>query len=78
MKKVGLLILVLTIYTKSYSQQEAQYSMYMFYLNDYLTLGYAYDYTLTKLRNYNSGSHEIMPGFDLNKKQKTFKMFRFF
>lgn len=50
----------------------------VFYLNDYLTLGYAYDYTLTKLRNYNSGSHEIMLGFDLNKKQKTFKTSRYF
>lgn len=50
----------------------------VFYLNDYLTLGYAYDYTLTKLRKYNSGSHEIMLGFDLNKKQKSFKTSRYF
>lgn len=50
----------------------------VFYLNDYLTLGYAYDYTLTKLRKYNSGSHEIMLGFDLNKKQKSFKTPRYF
>lgn len=50
----------------------------VFYLNDYLTLGYAYDYTLTKLRKYNSGSHEIMLGFDLNRKQKSFKTSRYF
>lgn len=50
----------------------------VFYLNDYLTLGYAYDYTLSKLRNYNAGSHEIMLGFDLNRKQKSFKTSRYF
>ena len=49
-----------------------------FYLNDYLTLGYAYDYTLSSLRKYNSGSHEIMLGFDLNRKQKSFKTPRYF
>ncbi len=50
----------------------------VFYLNDYLTLGYAYDYTLSNLRKYNSGSHEIMLGFDLNRKQKSFKTPRYF
>lgn len=29
-------------------------------INKNLKIGYAYDYTLTNLRNYNSGSHEIM------------------
>lgn len=30
-----------------------------------LRIGYAYDYTLTQLRQVNTGSHEIMLGFDL-------------
>jgi type IX secretion system PorP/SprF family membrane protein len=29
-------------------------------INKNLKIGYAYDYTLTNLRNYNSGSHEII------------------
>lgn len=29
-----------------------------------LMIGYGYDYTLTKLANYNRGSHEIMLGYD--------------
>jgi len=29
-----------------------------------LRLGYSYDYTLTELADYNSGSHEVMIGFD--------------
>jgi len=49
-----------------------------FYVNDYITIGYAYDYTLTNLRKYNSGSHEIMIGFDMNRKQKSFKTPRYF
>jgi len=48
------------------------------YLNDYLTLGYAYDFTLTPLQRYNSGSHEIMLGFDLNRKNRSFKTPRYF
>ncbi|WP_316794365.1 type IX secretion system membrane protein PorP/SprF [Pedobacter frigoris] len=33
-----------------------------------LRIGYSYDYTLNKLQNYNSGSHEISAGFYLNRK----------
>lgn len=29
-----------------------------------LMIGYAYDYTLTKLANYNRGSHEVIIGYD--------------
>jgi type IX secretion system PorP/SprF family membrane protein len=32
-----------------------------------LRLGYAYDYTLTDISNYSSGSHEVMLGFDFGK-----------
>jgi len=50
----------------------------VFYLNDYLTLGYAYDFTLTPLQRYNNGSHEVMLGFDLNRKNRSFKTPRYF
>lgn len=36
-----------------------------------LRIGYAYDYTLSNLGKFNTGSHEIMLLFDLNKKGKT-------
>jgi len=32
-----------------------------------LRLGYAYDYTLSEIRNYSNGSHEIMLGFDFGR-----------
>ncbi|OFX25765.1 MAG: hypothetical protein A2033_15050 [Bacteroidetes bacterium GWA2_31_9] len=33
-------------------------------LNDQLRVGYAYDYTISKLTKYNYGSHEIMLSYD--------------
>jgi type IX secretion system PorP/SprF family membrane protein len=35
-------------------------------INQQLRVGYSYDYTLSKLGNYNSGSHELMIGYDFN------------
>jgi type IX secretion system PorP/SprF family membrane protein len=32
-----------------------------------LRIGYAYDYTLTAIRNYSNGSHEVMLGFDFGR-----------
>lgn len=45
---------------------------------DALRVGYAYDYTLTPLGNYNSGSHELMLLFDLNFSKKHIKSPRYF
>jgi type IX secretion system PorP/SprF family membrane protein len=36
-----------------------------FYVTPSLRIGYAYDYTLTNLRKFNSGSHEVFVLFDL-------------
>jgi len=35
-----------------------------YYITPQFRIGYAYDYTLTELQNYNSGTHEIMLGYD--------------
>ena len=35
-----------------------------------LMIGYAYDYTLTKLANYNRGSHEIILGMIFHSSKK--------
>ncbi|MGB0422796.1 MAG: PorP/SprF family type IX secretion system membrane protein, partial [Flavobacteriales bacterium] len=42
-----------------------------------LTIGYSFDFTLTKLQNH-QGSHELFLGFDLQKKKDGFNHPRFF
>ena len=37
-----------------------------FYVTPQLRIGYSYDYTLTNLRNYNTGSHEVFVLFNLD------------
>lgn len=37
-----------------------------FYVTPSLRIGYSYDYTLTNLRNFNTGSHEVFLLFDLD------------
>lgn len=44
-------------------------AMVGFQVNQALRIGYAYDYTTSKFGNFNSGSHEIMIMFDINKKK---------
>lgn len=39
-----------------------------FRLNPYLEMGYAYDYSMSALNNFSSGSHEIMLIFDIYNK----------
>ena len=41
-----------------------------FLVNDNLRLGYAFDYSLSNLRNYNYGSHEISIGFALSPRRR--------
>lgn len=36
------------------------------YITKQIRLGYSYDYTLSALQDFNTGSHEIMLGYDLN------------
>lgn len=55
----------------SYRSGDSIDAMLEFQINPQLRIGYAYDYTLTKLGQYNSGSHELMIryefGFDKGK-----------
>ena len=37
-----------------------------YYVTPQFRIGYAYDFTTTELRHYNSGSHELMLGYDFN------------
>ena len=44
----------------SYRTGDAVVALLEYQINTQLRIGYAYDYSITDLRNYNSGSHEIM------------------
>jgi type IX secretion system PorP/SprF family membrane protein len=47
-------------------------------ITSHLKVGYSYDMTMNKLRNYQSGSHEIVLGFDINLFQSQVLSPRFF
>ena len=40
-------------------------------IKERINIGYGYDYTLSKLSNYQSGSHEIMLSFTITKEKKS-------
>jgi type IX secretion system PorP/SprF family membrane protein len=52
-----------------YRTGDAMIFMLEYFTPKGLRIGYAYDYTLTQLRTVNTGSHEIMLGFDLAPKK---------
>ncbi len=35
-------------------------------ISDFLRIGYSYDFDLSSLRRYNTGSHEVFLGCDIN------------
>ena len=49
-----------------------------FQANKRFRVGYSYDITFSKLRNYSSGSHEIMLGFDFGRDLIKVKTPRYF
>ncbi len=48
----------------SYRSDDAVSLLLEFQVNKKLRVGYAYDMTLSEIRNYSSGSHEIVLGYD--------------
>lgn len=46
--------------------------------NNYFRVGYAYDITVSKLRSYSTGSHEIMIGIDFGRELNKVKTPRYF
>jgi hypothetical protein len=38
-------------------------------MGENLTFGYAYDYATSNIRNYSSGTHELMLGIRFNKRR---------
>ena len=62
----------------SYRTNDALAIILEYQTNSYFRIGYAYDVTLSKLRNYSSGSHEIMIGIDFGKDLVKVKTPRYF
>ena len=54
----------------SYRSSGSLVAILEYNFTDFARLGYAYDYSIGKLRTYTSGSHEIFLGFDLNMSKK--------
>lgn len=50
----------------------------MYQFTPAIRLGYAYDYSITNMSKYNSGTHEVLLGFDLFKKQEPVRSPRYF
>lgn len=46
--------------------------------NDRFRIGYAHDFTITRIRNYSTGTHEIMVGYDFGKDFAKVKTPRYF
>jgi type IX secretion system PorP/SprF family membrane protein len=49
-----------------------------FYLNDHFRIGYSYDFTLSKLANYQSGSHEISLSLTFGRRKQRIVSPRYF
>ena len=54
----------------SYRTGDSFVGMFEFQLAPDLRLGYAYDYTITNLKTYNNGTHELMLRYEFNGKKK--------
>jgi type IX secretion system PorP/SprF family membrane protein len=61
-----------------YRHEDAVGVMAQYHITNDFTVGYAYDYPLSTLRNYSGGSHEIMLGFAFGNKTKGIRSPRYF
>ncbi len=61
-----------------YRTGDALVGMLEYQINPMLRIGYAYDMTTSKLRNYTNGSHEVMLGMDFGKDPIRIKTPRYF
>ena len=61
-----------------YRYSDAVGALVQYNLTDGLSVGYAYDYPLSPLRNYSGGSHEFMLGLEFGKAPKGIRSPRYF
>ena len=62
----------------SYRSKDAVVGLVEWQLNDQLRFGYSYDHTISKLRPYSQGSHELMLRFELGSSRSSFVSPRYF
>lgn len=62
----------------SYRWDDSLSALVGFNISEKLTVGYAYDYTTTRLQDFNSGSHEVFLRYQFIPAPKTIKSPRFF
>lgn len=77
-KRVGLGVTYRTGITDPYQNRESVDVMAIFYLPKDFTIGYAYDQTISKVKTYNKGTHEVMLGYDLSIRKKGIRTPRYF
>ncbi len=77
-KRVGLGITYRTGIADPFQNRESIDVMAIFYLPKDFTIGYAYDQTISKVKTYNKGTHEVMLGYDVNWKKKGIRTPRYF
>ena len=62
----------------SYRSMDAVVFMVEYQTNSRFRVGYSFDYSITKIRNYSAGTHEIMIGYDFGKNLIKVKTPRYF
>ncbi|MBK6833552.1 MAG: type IX secretion system membrane protein PorP/SprF [Bacteroidetes bacterium] len=62
----------------SYRSKDAVVLMLEYQTNSKFRVGYAFDFTTSKIRNYSTGTHEIMIGYDFGKDLIKIKTPRYF
>lgn len=62
----------------SYRSDDAVVAIFEYQVNRKLRIGYSYDMTLSQIKNYSSGSHEIMLGYDFGYNVLKMKTPRYF
>lgn len=62
----------------SYRTGDAISALVQYQTNSHFRIGYSYDFTVSNVRRYANGSHEIMIGYDFGKEVTKMKTPRFF
>lgn len=77
-KIIGLGLTYRTGIADPYQNRESVDVMLIGYLPKGFTIGYAYDQTISKIKGYNKGTHEILLGYDISLKGKGIRTPRYF
>lgn len=62
----------------SYRHEDAIIGLFQLFINQQLSIGYSYDYTLSDIRHDSSGSHELMLRYDFSKRTDRCRPVKYF